>query len=574
MRNRAVAVAVAGFVLVGCASDTPDAAQPAVPVVTADQETTTSAAVLATTTTTSAPLTLPEPVVVVDLPRVGTPSAFMVFSRSSVTVQRDQDGYISSGLVGYLGIRNQSIDFLARRTAYARPISVELRRQLSSRVETATLADSLDVQWDGIQEAGSTTIRDAGGEVLTSETFPLCPVAVERIDRDTRVRRPPSGYCGAHPLALGAMWQMVDGWAAPVSLVDQLDLPLGDYEVTVEISKDLAQVLKMTKPVTTFSLHVEPLDQTSSSDVPTDVPTDVSVVTDTTVVVDSVPFDPSTPTSDPFFDEGLYFPEPPPDPADSGAPILPHPTSKVDPADLPKDPSVLPDLRALPAWGMSVYLASNGREYLSYSATVWNAGPGALVIEGYRPQDSETMVAAQIFRKGDNEVGSLDIGTMEYHGGDHQHWHFLDFARYELTDSKKQLIERSAKQSWCLAATDAIDTTVDNVDLTQGAQDLFSQCGDINNVWIREALPVGWGDTYSDGYVEQHFDVTDLPNGTYYVKITANPFGNIAEAGDAKNNIAYRRIELSGEPGSRILRVPPHQGIDTESNGGFGGFNF
>lgn len=54
-----------------------------------------------------------------------------------------------------------------------------------------------------------------------------------------------------------------------------------------------------------------------------------------------------------------------------------------------------------------------------------------------------------------------------------------------------------------------------NADLGQGIQDLFSQCGDVNNVWIREALPVGWGDTYSDGYVEQHFDVTDLANGTY-----------------------------------------------------------
>ena len=94
---------------------------------------------------------------------------------------------------------------------------------------------------------------------------------------------------------------------------------------------------------------------------------------------------------------------------------------------------------------------------------------------------------------------------------------------------------------------------------------LSSACGGPSDLWIREVLPVGWGDTYSSGFVEQHFDVTDLPNGTYYIKITANPNKNVAEVANDDANVSYRRVELGGEPGLRTVRIPPYQGIDTES---------
>ena len=60
------------------------------------------------------------------------------------------------------------------------------------------------------------------------------------------------------------------------------------------------------------------------------------------------------------------------------------------------DPRSLPDLVALPAWGMSTY-ARRGHDYLAFNSTEWNAGPGTLVVEGFRGIDDPTMDAFQYF---------------------------------------------------------------------------------------------------------------------------------------------------------------------------------
>jgi hypothetical protein len=95
---------------------------------------------------------------------------------------------------------------------------------------------------------------------------------------------------------------------------------------------------------------------------------------------------------------------------------------------------------------------------------------------------------------------------------------------------------------------------------------LSTACGGPEALWVREVLPVGWGDTYYQGLPGQSFDVTDLPNGTYYVKVQANPGGHLYESNMA-NNVRLRKVILGGRPGHRTVRVPPWHGIDTE--GGF-----
>ena len=81
-------------------------------------------------------------------------------------------------------------------------------------------------------------------------------------------------------------------------------------------------------------------------------------------------------------------------------------------------------------------------------------------------------------------------------------------------------------------------------------------------------LPVGWGDTYYQALPGQSFDITDLPNGTYFIQITANPQG-LLMVGSTTNNTELRRIILGGRLGHPTVRVPRWHGIDTE--GGSGG---
>jgi hypothetical protein len=76
-------------------------------------------------------------------------------------------------------------------------------------------------------------------------------------------------------------------------------------------------------------------------------------------------------------------------------------------------------------------------------------------------------------------------------------------------------------------------------------------------------MPAGWGDTYIQSLGGQSFDITDLPNGTYFVRVQVNPMRKLYET-THKNNVELRQIELGGDPGARTVTVPPWHGIDTE----------
>ena len=85
---------------------------------------------------------------------------------------------------------------------------------------------------------------------------------------------------------------------------------------------------------------------------------------------------------------------------------------------------------------------------------------------------------------------------------------------------------------------------------------LGGNCGQATALWVQEQLPLGWGDTYSQSLDGQNFNVTSLPNGTYYIEVIANPEKVIHETNMA-NDVSLRKIILGGTPDHRTLRVPP-----------------
>jgi len=231
------------------------------------------------------------------------------------------------------------------------------------------------------------------------------------------------------------------------------------------------------------------------------------------------------------------------------------------PDDSDPDPDTVPDLAALPAWSASLR-RTNGRDYLSFASTAWNAGPAPLVLEGFRRPGTTTMDAYQYFYDSHGlVVGRTSVGTFDYDTrSGHRHWHILQFARYTVVDVKTNEVVRSRKQSFCLAPTDAIDLTVPRATLSPYAEQLGSVCGDRQARWIREALPAGWGDTYFQGVAGQAFDVTGLPNGRYRMRVTVNPRGVLHETTTA-NNVEDRYVRLRGRKGHRRIEVEPWHGI-------------
>jgi hypothetical protein len=194
---------------------------------------------------------------------------------------------------------------------------------------------------------------------------------------------------------------------------------------------------------------------------------------------------------------------------------------------------------------------------------VWNAGPAPLVVDGFRTPGKPTMDAYQYFydAKG-RQVGYTPTGTMVWDPRvGHQHWHFTDFASYRLMGADKHEIVRSGKEAFCLANTDAIDYTVKNADWQPQNTDLATACGVENSISVREELGVGNGDTYSQERPGQSFDISSLPNGTYYIEVIANPDHRLRET-SLSNNVTLRKVILGGTPGARTVTVPPYDLID------------
>ena len=109
-----------------------------------------------------------------------------------------------------------------------------------------------------------------------------------------------------------------------------------------------------------------------------------------------------------------------------------HVSVPAPPTDVAPPADALPNLAALPAnWFATTH--EKGRDRLQFSATIWNAGPGPMIVEGYRRGTAPRMAAYQFFRRGDQDVAAVPIGGLEYDArSGHDHWHFRDFARYSL----------------------------------------------------------------------------------------------------------------------------------------------
>ncbi len=69
---------------------------------------------------------------------------------------------------------------------------------------------------------------------------------------------------------------------------------------------------------------------------------------------------------------------------------------------------------------------------------------------------------------------------------------------------------------------------------------------------MREVLDVGSGDTYTQYRPGQSFDITGLPNGTYYIQVIANPEKRLQET-NLNNNVALRKVILGGTEGARTV---------------------
>ncbi len=519
----------------------------------------------------------------------GKPQLKLIAASNSVTLDRwEESGGVYLQLGTYLSVDNAPLEFQAKRKSYNDPIVVRqiLRDGKKTKTKTKTLPAGLVNDFSGLSGFLEISIKNGAGEEVLKHEGTFCPNnASGRIRPDAPATSHYPQSCSTNPWTLGSVWGVEKGWASNTSQFDYeegVDLPAGEYTAQVGVAKKYRDLFGMPDDRPTIKVTVRQRTEEGGG------AEGLSAAKSSAHHGGHAAHSGHSGQGDHHYGpRGADAPVPPALPqalVDRGTanhlgdgpghtdgsriapalkPAAKRPSGKAGaPANVPK-----PDLRSLPAWGIAITDGEDGdvpgKDYLAFSANVWNAGPAPLVVDGFRKPGADLMDAYQYFYDADGkQVGYAPTGTMEWDPRiGHEHWHFTDFASYRLLSEDQTKEVRSGKEAFCLANTDAIDYTVKNANWHPENTDLSTACGSQDAISVREVLDVGSGDTYTQYRPGQSFDITDLPNGTYYIQVIANPENRLQET-DHKNNIALRKVVLGGAPGARTVQVPPHGLID------------
>ncbi|GIJ24618.1 lysyl oxidase family protein [Micromonospora lutea] len=479
---------------------------------------------------------------------VATPQAQARFTAAStsVTVERWGEEGVYLELGTHLVAGKDPLEFRAKRSAYSKPIDAfQVIRSAGGKQRAVPLPAGMVKDFTGLSDFTHLELTDSAGRTVLERDENFCPNDWD--STRTRVDAPdstpyPTG-CERNPFVLGGVWGIQAGWSASTSnwwSSGPVDLADGSYTATVSINPPYRKLLNipdsaatLTLAVTVTSVDDEGRGRANAKQGVLGAPgNDEHAAHAEKAVGDSAPgLKPGT-----------------------------RPTARMQAA--PSGPR--PDLRSLPAWEIGVeHDEGTGQDQVTFNATVWNGGTSPLVVDGFRRTDSDLMDAYQYFYDANgNQVGYTQAGTMEWDPRTgHHHWHFTDFAEYRLLDAARTVAVRSGKEAFCLANTDAVDLTLPNAKWRPTNTDLSTSCGRQTSLAVRQVLDIGGGDTYAQYLPGQSFDITDLPNGTYYIEVAANPAKRLQES-NLTNNNSYRRIILGGTPGTRTVTVPPHEGIE------------
>jgi len=193
------------------------------------------------------------------------------------------------------------------------------------------------------------------------------------------------------------------------------------------------------------------------------------------------------------------------------------------------------------------------RESLRFSTTHWNFGEGALQVRGGGQEapcvvDGAptvcTFAMQEIFDANGQIVARHAAGIALFHP-EHNHWHQSDVATFAIRETLDgdPVGARVFKTTFCL-----ID--LDSSDLIQVHKEkVYWDCdADL------QGISVGYGDPYHHALEGQEIDITDLPEGTYYLTFDADPSQHWLETND-NNNRSWAKFRLQRKGANASVTV-------------------
>ncbi len=131
-------------------------------------------------------------------------------------------------------------------------------------------------------------------------------------------------------------------------------------------------------------------------------------------------------------------------------------------------------------------------------------------------------------------LGAPESNPIAHHSSCHGHFHYDGMALYELLalDEPGRLLQRpiqvTRKQGFCMRDQYTISP-------------MHFQEPQFDCDW--QGLSVGWADIYFSDYDCQWLDITEVPAGQYFLRITVNPDG-VFEEGNRGNNTVYIKVRI------------------------------
>lgn len=137
------------------------------------------------------------------------------------------------------------------------------------------------------------------------------------------------------------------------------------------------------------------------------------------------------------------------------------------------------------------------------------------------------------------------VGNFIWHQ-EHVHWHFEDYALYELRRVKKGapdmepagLVAPGYKASFCLVDFSSTGEEPPGHDPLAGTR-VYVRCDQ-----HLQGISPGWRDTYDGSLFGQQIPLEGIKDGTYALVVTVNPDLRLMEA-DYSDNVAYTVIDVS-----------------------------
>jgi hypothetical protein len=210
---------------------------------------------------------------------------------------------------------------------------------------------------------------------------------------------------------------------------------------------------------------------------------------------------------------------------------------------------------------------AQGKEWLRFSSTHWNEGPGHLQIRGggqVQPcqveengvvHNTQCTYSTQEILTADREVVYQQPAGLAMFHPEHNHWHQDNVADFVLRAGAVNgpIVGAATKVTYCL-----IDYDSGKNGLTQ--EKYYFEC----NADL-QGISVGFGDEYHHATHGQEIDITKLPAGEYYLTHAADPTNKWLELDDSNNTswtrFALRRDSKSGNGLIDQLGTSPCTGL-------------